>query len=196
MKELHIKIFELRDLGYSYKQIANELSCSKSTVAYHLGDGQKQKAKNRVYKRRSLSHPYLRKLEFFLSGKKNNYKFKNNQTVKALLQTKVYSFFQKDYKAIMFSVDDVINKFGEKPKCYITGIDIDIYQPKTYHFDHILPISRGGANTLDNLGLCTREANMAKSAMTYEELVVFCKQVVDYNNEKPPEQNLNLQPAN
>lgn len=41
--ELSSKILELRKLGYSYNKITQELKCSKGTVAYHCGTGQKAK---------------------------------------------------------------------------------------------------------------------------------------------------------
>ena len=80
-----------------------------------------------------------------------------------------------------FSVDDVIKKFGEHPTCYLTGEPIDIFKPRTYNFDHKIPRSRGGDNSLDNLGLCTKKANHAKYNMTPDEFINFCKKVVDYN---------------
>ena len=51
MKE---KIYELREKGYSYRMIQKELGCSKSTISYHLGAGQKEKtnAKNRRNRKR------------------------------------------------------------------------------------------------------------------------------------------------
>lgn len=36
-------ILSLRDQGKSYREIEKELGCSKGTIAYHLGDDQKQK---------------------------------------------------------------------------------------------------------------------------------------------------------
>ncbi len=84
----------------------------------------------------------------------------------------------------MFTADDVIKKFGENPKCYLTGDPIDIYKPSTYHFDHIVPISRGGTNTIDNLGICTKAANQAKHSMTHTEFIDFCRRVIDHNDTK------------
>ena len=87
------------------------------------------------------------------------------------------------YGAPNFTVDDVIKKFGKSPKCYITGESIDIQKPRTYHFDHITPRSKGGDNSIDNLGICTKKANLSKNDMTYEEFVEFCQSVVDnYKN--------------
>ena len=37
------KILELRLQGFTYSQIQKELGCSKSTIAYHIGEGQKDK---------------------------------------------------------------------------------------------------------------------------------------------------------
>lgn len=81
----------------------------------------------------------------------------------------------------LFSVDDVIAKFGDNPSCYLTGQPIDISKPRTYSFDHIIPKSRGGDNSLDNLGLCTKAANQAKNDMTLDEFINSCKQVVKHN---------------
>ena len=41
------KILKLREEGKSYNQIKEILGCSKGTIAYHCGDGQKEKSKNR-----------------------------------------------------------------------------------------------------------------------------------------------------
>lgn len=47
MSELASKIIELHMLGKSYSQIKEELGCSKGTISYHLGAGQKEKAISR-----------------------------------------------------------------------------------------------------------------------------------------------------
>jgi len=48
------EIFRLRSLNYTYKQISEQLDCSKGTVAYHLGDNQKAKTNERVTRSRTL----------------------------------------------------------------------------------------------------------------------------------------------
>ena len=40
-------IIKLRDQGKSYTEIQKILGCSKGTIAYHIGDGQKEKARIR-----------------------------------------------------------------------------------------------------------------------------------------------------
>ena len=36
------KILKLREEGKSYKEIMNILGCSKGTISYHCGEGQKK----------------------------------------------------------------------------------------------------------------------------------------------------------
>ena len=57
MKE---KILALHKAGKSYRQIVKELGCSKGTVAYHLGLGQKEKALNRTKQKRNKIDHYIR----------------------------------------------------------------------------------------------------------------------------------------
>ncbi len=44
-------ILRLRKLGYTYNRIREELGCSMSTISYHCGVGQKQKNRDRCFKR-------------------------------------------------------------------------------------------------------------------------------------------------
>jgi 5-methylcytosine-specific restriction endonuclease McrA len=76
------------------------------------------------------------------------------------------------------TIEELIERFGETPVCYLTGQPIDINHPRTYQFDHKVPSSRGGTNTIENLGICTKQANQAKSDMTHDEFVEFCKSVL------------------
>ena len=46
------KILELAERGLSYRGIQAELGCSKGTIAYHLGAGQKEKSVARVRDKR------------------------------------------------------------------------------------------------------------------------------------------------
>tara|TARA_Y100001938_G_C7868411_1_gene319075 strand:+ start:279 stop:494 length:216 start_codon:yes stop_codon:yes gene_type:complete len=62
LRGLGEKIIELAKKGLSYRQIQEELGCSKSSIAYHLGKGQKEKAKLRSKK----SKKKLKQLELDL----------------------------------------------------------------------------------------------------------------------------------
>ena len=57
MKE---KIYELRAKGYSYRMIEKELGCSKGTISYHLGAGQKEKTNANTRRNRKQVTDILR----------------------------------------------------------------------------------------------------------------------------------------
>lgn len=81
-----------------------------------------------------------------------------------------------------FTARDVIDKFGDNPVCYLTGRPIDLDATSSYHFDHIVPVSKGGGNGLDNLGLLCKEANIAKSNLSVQELLDLCKEILDHHD--------------
>jgi 5-methylcytosine-specific restriction endonuclease McrA len=186
MRKLKDSILKLHQEGKNYNQIAAELNCSKGVISYHLGQGQKQKTDIRRDKYRSKCHPFVRKLDNFKQNKlSTNILYNPISNISKLLKAKLETFFRnrktKMYTKPEFTIDDVIQKFGPNPRCYLTGQLIDIYKPSTYEFDHIIPVSRGGNNSLDNLGICTKEANRAKNTMTHVEFVEFCKLVYQHN---------------
>lgn len=179
MKE---QILQLRAEGKSYRQIQAILGCSRGTISYHCGSGQKDKKRNRQRRNRSQEHPFTRKVENFICNvDRGRGRDVGNTKWRQLIYQKILMFCSKTKKVeyMSFTVEDVLNKFGENPKCYLTGDPVDIYQPRTYHFDHKIPRTRGGDSTIDNLGICTKEANMAKHDMTPEEFYELCQKVVD-----------------
>jgi 5-methylcytosine-specific restriction endonuclease McrA len=180
-KDLGPKILKLREEGYSYNDIAKELGCAKSTISYHCS---RNKRKQLLILRR--------KREKFISKKKKGKSIDNSKAnIRAILISKVAAFYKGEQKLkrnsllnisknglIMFTVDDLINKIGDNPKCYLTGKDIDLSKSKTYSLDHIVPRSKGGENSLDNCGLCCKEANMAKYDLLLEDFISLCDSVV------------------
>lgn len=151
------EIKELRERGYSFQQIAKELNCAKSTVSYHLGEGQKQKTLLRIKKQRNLN-PWLHKTERFIKeyeGKKVTYNQRGD-------------FNRKKLKEYLSTID----------RCYLTGRPIDISDFNTYEFDHIIPRTLGGESSFENLGICRPEANRAKSDLTLDEFIGLCRDVL------------------
>lgn len=180
------QILNLRSQGKSYNEIKKELQCSKGTIAYHCNQTTKVKASSCKKKNRAKAHPFQSKIESFREvGRKFTTRKPSHNTYK-LLALKVQTFHsltekgQKMYNTPSFTVQDVLDKVGENPVCYLTGEQIDINKPRTYHFDHILPRSKGGENTLDNLAICTKDANLAKHNLTNEEFFALCKRVVEH----------------
>lgn len=189
MKNRKIKneILRLRALNKSYKEISKILACSLSVISYHCGAGQKEKNLKRTRKYRQKDHPYKRKTErFILKKAKLSNKKQTKETAKRTIYVKIRRFCSNSKRGEnmksnpTFTFSDVIEKFGENPICYLTGEPIDISKSRSYHFDHMVPSSRGGTNDISNLGICTKEANLAKHNMTYDEFIDFCYKVIKY----------------
>lgn len=176
------QILKLRELGYTYAQIQEELGCSKGTISYHLNPEVKAKSKvqSKAYKE---DNTLKTKLYFFLSRGKSRTSFK----------VKVNDFHRRDnsvkrhskgsLKDVQkeFTIQDVIDKFEQNPTCYLTGRKLDVNDSSTYSFDHITPAAKGGDNSLENLGFTTKEANQMKSDLTLEELLNMCEEILRHH---------------
>ncbi|NDD54008.1 hypothetical protein EBZ39_09045 [bacterium] len=185
-KGLGEKILELYEKGFSYREIEAKLGCSKGTVSYHCGSGQKQKTLNN--QRRGRKENVLRtKIQRFVATKLKGTlsKEKDARAIEKILQVKITQFSltgkRKDKSVrckLMFNVKQLIKKLGSNPVCYLTGRPINLDEGKSYHLDHILPKSKGGDNSLENCGLACRAANQAKTDMTLDEFVQLCAEVI------------------
>jgi len=177
---LNKEIKALRQKQYSFRQIAEELNCSKSTVSYAL----RKKTRDKVKKKSEALPPHEKKIlnkiycfkNAHLSDKPKTawYINKSPRQVKQSISVKAHRF----QRAMTFNAKDVLKKFGKHFPCALTGRPIDFYKPETYEYDHIQPISRGGDNTLNNLQLLCPEANQAKGRLTDQEFIELCKEVV------------------
>ena len=176
------KILELRSKGHTYNQIQKELNCSKSLISYHCGQGQKEKTKNRNKKNRTWKATLQTKISSFANKKPKEI---NNRIQKSeflqLINSKVCQFTSQGKNMNSLTTEQFMREYeGKEIVCYLTGEVIDISKPRTYNFDHKIPVSRGGDNSIDNLGICTKAANQAKHDMTPEEFFEFCKKVINY----------------
>ena len=106
-----------------------------------------------------------------------NKRFKLKKSWKASLMFKVKRF--KKGSHMKFSTQDVLDKWGETPTCYLTGAQLDLKNPTSFELDHIIPKCKGGLNTLDNLGICCPEANRAKNGMALDDFIALCKAVAN-----------------
>lgn len=176
-KKLKPKIIELRSQGLSYKEISQALNCSKGTVCYHLGNGQVEKNNNRRKLNKNTKNLF-NKVEFF--NRKIRDKTEDFQRDRVSIDGRTY-LSKRD---LTFTWQDVVEKFGWETTCYLTGALINLKETNTYHFDHIIPISKGGPSTIDNLGICICIANKAKSDLLKEELIDLCKSILEYNGYK------------
>jgi CRISPR/Cas system Type II protein with McrA/HNH and RuvC-like nuclease domain len=155
-------ILELRSKGYTYGQIVDELKCPVSTVSYYCGKDQKIKSYNRSKKNKKT--PLTKKVNGFF----NDYsKFKSESRKTDCVRNGPF--------------DEEIKYLKENPYCYLTGEKIDLDKTETYSLDHIIPLSRGGTRSIENMGLTIRYANQAKNAMLVGEFLELCKKVLTHH---------------
>lgn len=175
MKE---KILRLRDEGKSYDEIKKILNCSKSTISYYCGINQKEKTKERTKKIRD-NNPLVQKVDNFKQGRRNKRNFVES----------VRKFQKRDNQSngkvnsqieVNFSWKEVIEKFGTETFCYLSGEPINL-QDKNFSLDHIVPSSKGGPNTLENLGITHRVANEMKNDLSVTELLEWCVKILKFN---------------
>lgn len=55
------KIIDYRQQGMTYREIREQLGCSKGTISYHLGIGQKEKTRKRSQHYRASVREYIQK---------------------------------------------------------------------------------------------------------------------------------------
>ena len=156
----------LHKCGASQKQIMNFFNIAQSTTSYHVNKSSKRKALDFPKRRGNKSLTYI------LGKKMHSFKRKKRRGG-------TIGNFKKDYR-----VEDVIKKFNiniNKPyfKCCLTGRTINLMKPSSYHFDHILPKSRGGTNDLYNLQIVTKEANLCKDRLDQASFLLLCNDVIE-----------------
>jgi len=183
--KLKDRIIELRSKGCTYNEIVAKIGCSKGTVAYHCSSSVKEKHIKRQAKWRA-NNVLLKKVHRFTSAKpKSNPEVGTwTATQRRILHGKRNRFSASKNSSqvtYMFTIDELITKIGDNPKCYLTGRSVDLDDPRAYQLDHIIPTSKGGDNSLDNCGLTCAEANQAKGAMSNDEFLQLCKDVVKHH---------------
>ena len=185
MKE---KILELRKEGKSYNQIVEILGCSKSTVSYYCGNGQKEKTKKRTDNLRK-TNPIIQKLDNYKTREKKIKNEINEDREQRCFVDIVRKYQKRNGKLIdknvktTFNWTDIVEIYGYDTFCYLSGEPINLLK-RNYNFDHKVPVSRGGDNSLGNLGITHEVVNRMKSDLTPEELMEWCKKILEFNGYK------------
>lgn len=185
MRNLKSEILSLRASGHSYRQIESILGCSKSLVSYYLSEDQRIKSNHRskIYKRKNAVATKLKRFQAAQCNLLGKLKSKKTENIRKTIVSKRYDFlkFGGEMENDRFDIDQAIYAIGDSPKCYLTGEPIDLSNSSQYSFDHKVPRSRGGDNSLSNLGICLWEANRSKNDMTIDEYISLCKKVLEHN---------------
>ena len=183
MNETGKEIVRLRFQGKTYREIHKLTGYSLSTICFYVGAGQKEKAFHRIsiFKARQRM---INKLYQYIN-RKPVYRLTRNVTIPSVLIVKYSRFLKRKTtsmkKTLPFTVEEVFERIGDEPKCYLTGRPVDIRDSRSYHLDHKIPVSRCGDCSLDNLGLTCAQANVAKSDMLLPEFIELCKDVLQNN---------------
>lgn len=149
-----ILVINVRDPNKSYQDIAQKVGCTRALVSYYLNPN--IRIRNNLNTRRyRQSNPLKNKLRHF-TGRK---------TISTDSQ--------------ICSLQELQEKIGINPKCYLTGDPIDIRNTRTYEFDHITPTCLGGDNTVSNLGIATNVANRAKAALPLSDFLNLCRKTLE-----------------
>lgn len=188
--ELGNKIIEFRKLGLSQKNIAQELGCSKSTVSYWCSKTTKIKVKERADKLSKDSpaeYKFIKHMDNFKRRKCgvgqcicNDWNKKIRTAVSRFRRrTATKGIYKKEMLEKNYTYKEAIDHLGGmKTKCYLTGKEIDL-EKDDYCLDHIVPITKGGSNELENIGITIPSANASKSDLSLEEYLNLCKDVLE-----------------
>jgi CRISPR/Cas system Type II protein with McrA/HNH and RuvC-like nuclease domain len=110
------------------------------------------------------------------------------KTKKIKLRTATRDFQRREHGHVInksnkyeFYLNDVLNKFGIETMCYLSGIKINLLTDTNYSLDHITAASRGGDNSLENMGILNGTVNKMKHNLTIDEFLNLCKRILEHN---------------
>lgn len=155
--DLANKIENYRRCGYSRKEIMVKLKISENKYNYLTASAEAREKRKEYHKK---------------------WREEKNKTPLAKLKAAVRRFQKRSICQNNFTAEDVVNKFGQNPVCYLTGLPINYEDTSTYQLDHMIPIKLGGASSLDNLMICHPMANQMKNGYMLEEFIKFCHLIV------------------
>lgn len=170
-------IHALRKEGMTYNQIVDQLGCSKGTVSYHLGKGQKEKNRQRRNRISWYNIRHIKRINSFMNAKPSVKKESKQRDQKSISE-KASKFQTRDGGKMKFNYRDVYQRYGDTFECALTGRPLLWKEPRQYQYDHVIPTARGGDNSMKNLQIVCNDANKAKHDLLPQEFLDLCKEVV------------------
>ena len=161
------KIIELGKIGYSYGQINKETGYSKSSISYHLGGGQKEKAKKRhekrskgfkrkvfgfIYSSRKPKKPFVYKFsELRKKGREFFYGDSRRINLNSMIvkKPKIWQYFGKIFPGITKNPKEgeiqAVNQWTGKPDYYDDGRPVMYPYARCKLTDEIINMTRNDA---------------------------------------------------
>ena len=152
----------------------------KDKAAQYIKHREKTLARNAAWRK---NNPDNRKDNY--NRNKEHYQNKSrewrlNNPDQALLSTRIGN---RKYRAKLLNLvhedyteNDIINAYGTN--CYLCNNAIDFAAPRkgpgsdqSFWPDHVIPTSRGGENTINNIRPCHKKCNLSKHNKTYDEYI-------------------------
>lgn len=185
------KLVNSLKLKYPDKDISNLLGCSPVNVWYYISEENSKTFKDRQSEKRMidevLSNDEL--ISVFLVNKIKSFSRGNKCSTSRIIKNvsdkviRFYDSYLKGAKVDKTYLSMSVKKIMDNPICYLTGRTIDLSDKGSYELDHIIPKSRGGHNTIENMGLTCSVANRCKSSLTDQEFITLCKEIAKFHSE-------------
>ena len=189
-----ILIFETEELFNSLDEMKNELKIPRSTLEWHVYKRIPWNGLNFILiKDNSLCcikcGVALTDENWYIFSKKDNWrickKCQNQQVIKNNKKLKEkYPFRYKAdglrhiYKGNVDSEELKEQWKSQKGCCNICNSKLN---KKSFHIDHIMPVSKGGITEIDNLQFLCEMCNRGKFSWSDDEYIAHCKTVVENN---------------
>jgi len=175
-KELLEQMKKLQSQGMSYRAIARELGCGRTSVSRWLDPAiRDSEAKYRVAHRDKVAAQqalYRAAHRDEIAAQQALYRAKNKEKVRKGWREKDARrrAIQKeatigDPAAIAHVYDKAAD--GKRVRCYLCGKLIPLGKR---HVDHVVPLAKGGLHTANNLAIACAACNLSKRAKMPDEV--------------------------
>lgn len=136
-----------------------QTKCKECQKLYYI----KNRARYQELKKKKSYREKMREYQIKNADKINEYKRRRYRTIEGNAKVRASNARRRamkkstcdgsvDYKFILHLLEK------QNYKCAISGVDIT----ESYHIDHIIPLSKGGKHTKDNIQLLSPSVNMSK----------------------------------
>lgn len=137
------------------------------------------------YVQKMKSNPETLKV-FLERDKKKTLKWKRKHVFVKLISWLESRLKSRNYTINGYLIQDKITpnqlfSLAKKQKliCPLSGRKLTT---ENISLDHIIPLARGGKNSIDNIMLVVKDANLAKQQLSTQEFIQLCKDVVKFNS--------------